>query len=177
MHQAGAWREAGVAKVGEDERRVGPFVGGATVCRETEEDVCGFDVPVEDGRPFGGGWRPLRLVPVVAVMKEGNRFREFEEAVPNEGFWDGKLVRMVVCRKYFEITAVAVVIIDLGSQRRNEELSELEDSVVGGEDVCENAHLMVEGSFRFEDFAGHEFAAHFLSDKVDLSIAPLTNEP
>lgn len=131
---------------------------------------------MEDGCPFGGGWRPLGLVPVVAVMKEGNRFRELEEAVPNEGFRDGRVVRKVVCRKGVEVAAVAVVIVDLSGQRRYQKLPELEDSVVGGEDVCEDAHLVVEGLFRFEDFAGHEFAARFLSHKMDLSITPFTDE-
>lgn len=131
---------------------------------------------MDDSSPFGGGWRPLRHVPVVAVMKKGNRFREFEEAMPNEGFRDGKPVRKVVCRKGVEVAAVAVVIVDLGRQRRYEEFSELEDSVVGGEDACEDVHLLVEGVFRFEDFAGHESAARFLSHKVDLSIAPFTKE-
>lgn len=131
---------------------------------------------MDDGSPFGGGWRPLRHVPVAAVMKKGNCFREFEETMPNEGFRDGKPVPKVVCRKGVEVAAVAVVIVDLGCQRRYEEFSELEDSVVGGEDVCQDVHLLVERLFRFEDFAGHEFAACFLSHKVDLSIAPFTKE-
>ena len=131
---------------------------------------------MDDGSPFGGGWRLLGHVPVVAVMKKGNRFREFEEAVPDEGFWDGRVVRKVVFRKGFEVAAVAVVIVDLDGERRYEQLSKLEDSVVGGEDVCEDVHLLVEALSRFEDFAGHEFTARFLSHKVDFSIAPFANE-
>lgn len=42
-----------MAEVGEDEGRIGSFARGAIVCREPEEDVCGFNVPMDDGSPFG----------------------------------------------------------------------------------------------------------------------------
>lgn len=109
-------------------------------------------------------------------MNEGNRFREFEVAMPNEGFRDGKVVRKVVLHKGVKIAAIAVVIVDLGRGRRYEEFSELNDSVVGGEDFREDPHLLVEGVFRFEDFTGHEFTVRFASYKVDLSIAPFTKK-
>lgn len=115
-------------------------------------------------------------MPVVAIMNEGNRFREFEVAMPNERFRKCKVVGKVVLRKGVKVAAIAVVIVDLGRERRYEELSELNDSVVGREDFCEDLHLLTEGVFRFEDFTGHEFTVRFASHKVDLSIAPFTKD-
>ncbi len=42
-----------MAEVGEDEGRVGSIARRAIVCREAEEDVCGFNVSVDDRSPFG----------------------------------------------------------------------------------------------------------------------------
>lgn len=75
-------------------------------------------------------------MPVVAVMNVGNRFRKFEITMPNEGFRDGKVVGNVVLHKGVKVAAIAVVIVDLGRERRYEELSELDDSVVRWEDIC-----------------------------------------
>ena len=67
--------------------------------------------------------------------------------MPNEGFWDGEVVRKVVLSKGVKVAAVTVVIINLGRERCYEELSELDDSVVEGEDFCEDLHLLVKGVF------------------------------
>lgn len=96
--------------------------------------------------------------------------------MPNKGFRDGKVVGNVVLHKGVKVAAIAVVIVDLGRERRYEKLSELDDSVVGREDICEDLHLLVEAFFRFEDFTGHEFTVPFLSHKVDLAIAPFTKK-
>lgn len=96
--------------------------------------------------------------------------------MPNEGLWDGKFVRKVAVSKGVEVAAVAVVIVDSGGLRCYEKLSELEDSVVGGEDVCEDVHFSIDGACGFEDFAGHEFTVRFPSHKVDLSIATFPKE-
>lgn len=92
------------AEVAEDE---GWVFGIAGSDGEFEEDVVGFDVPVEDGAPVWG-FRAIGVGTVDSRVEEGEGGGEGGEGVPEETFGDEGMVEGVVFFESDEVAAIAV---------------------------------------------------------------------
>lgn len=91
------------AEIGEDQVRV--VVLGAGFA---EEDVVRFDIAVDDGLPRGGH-RGFGIRGAIAVLQEGEGFRELDIGVPDEALRDFlAMIGRVIFDQHGQVTAVAV---------------------------------------------------------------------